>query len=426
MDPRAALPCLRLPRGSVTFKPMRAQLQAVLCSLLGDAIRGRTPRDIPALPPHAWNRLMELALQHSVLAILYPAIAGLPPGTIPESLLGRWHLLTLQAGIQEARRFQEALDLTSALADRSVACVAFKGMVLRALYPQPDLRTMGDIDLLIRPEDLLAAEALLQERGLRPVGVKGHHHAWRSGPGMFIELHGALFEHSAGALEQAFFAHAIPHQETSRSYCAPAPEDAAVYQVLHMAKHFRYLGFGLRELADLVLQCEQGLALSRVLERLDACGTGRFGRAVLLVAHRLLNLNLPETDRAAWSIPQATVAHLAEVILSAGTHGMTNVENALFLAASSQGHGELPNSTPPARWRFLLWLFFPAASELHPRYAYAAKHHGLLPLAWAHRLARAALRAPGAAWAVLRFGGRFLFTGHRRRRFERDLGLFQP
>jgi len=405
---------------------MRAQLQTVLCSLLGDAIRGRPHRNRPALSPYAWNHLLDLALQHSVLAILYPALVGMPQGTVPAALLDRWQLLTLQAGIQEARRFQEALALTSALAERSIACVAFKGMVLRTLYPQPDLRTMGDIDLLVRPADLLMAEALLQERGLRPVGVNAHHHSWRSGPGLFVEVHTALFKKSDGALEQTFFAQAIPHQEAGRRYCAPAPEDAAVYQILHMAKHFRYLGFGLRELADLVLQCEQNLSLARVLERLDACGTGRFGRAALLVAGRLLDLHLPEVTVAAWNIPPATVTRLAETILSAGTHDKTNIENALFLAAKSQEYGTTAASAPPARWRFLVWFFFPTASALHPRYAYATKHRGLLPLAWIHRLARTALLAPATAWAMLRFGVRYLCMGNQRRRFERDLGLSQP
>jgi hypothetical protein len=378
------------------------------------------------LSPQAWGHLLDLALQHSVFALLYPALAGLPRGSIPASLLGRWRLLTLQAGIQEARRFQEALELTSALAERSIACVAFKGMVLRTLYPQPDLRTMGDIDLLVRPADLLAAEALLQERGLGLVGATALHHSWRSGPGLFLELHTALFKHSDGALEAAFFTHAITQEAAGRRYGAPAPEDAAVYQILHMAKHFRYLGFGLRELADLVLQCEQGLSLARVLERLEAFGTGRFGRVVLLVASRLLDLQLPADTVAAWNIPTALVARLADTILSAGTHGEFNIDNALFLAARIQEHGELSISTPPARWRFLVWFFFPAASDLHPRYAYASQHPGLLPLAWLHRLARTALLAPLTAWAMLRFGLRYLCVGNQRRRFESDLGLPQP
>ncbi len=405
---------------------MRAQLQTVLCSLLGDAIRGRPPRSLPALSPQAWNHLLDLALQHSVFAILYPVLTELPKGTIPEAQLGRWRLLALQAGIQEARRFQEALALTSALAERAIPCVAFKGMVLRTLYPQSDLRTMGDIDLLVRPADLLAAEALLQERRLRPVGVNAHHHSWRSGPGLFVELHTALFKHSDGVLEASFFAQAIAHQEAGGRYCAPAPEDAAVFQILHMAKHFRYLGFGLRELADLVLQSEQGLSLARVLERLEACGTGRFGRVVLLVARQLLDLHLPENTVAAWKIPQTVIDRLAEAILNAGTHDKTNTENALFLAARIQEQGETSASAPPARWRFLVWFFFPAASDLHPRYGYATRHRGLLPLAWIHRLARTALLAPATAWAMLRFGVRYLCVGNQRRRFERDLGLTQP
>lgn len=399
------------------------RMQAVLCSLLSDAIRGRPARDIPPFSPGEWNRLMEAALRRGILALLYPAAAGLPAGTIPADRLTRWRHLALQAGIGEARRFHLALEATDAFAKRALPCVAFKGMVLRALYPQPDLRTMGDIDLLLRPADLPAAEDLLRKQGHRPVGVNTLHHTWRAGPGLLIELHTALLPRSPGTLEDAFFAGATPHRADNRVYSSPSPEDAAFYQVLHMAKHFRYLGFGLRELADFTLQVEKGLSLPRLLERLDAAGVGKFGRAVLLAARNRLALKLPDETAAAWNIPAETVDRLGDDILNAGIHGGDNLGNALSLAAIRQDGTE---SGSRARWRLLLWLLFPPAGDLLPRYAYARSRRWLLPLAWVHRLARTAVLSPAAACTVLGFALRHLVAGNPRQRFQADLGLLQP
>jgi hypothetical protein len=405
---------------------MKAVLHNVLCSLLADAIRGRPARITLDLSPREWDRLMAVALQHDILALLYPAAAGLPPGTIPNDRLVRWRHHALQAGIQEVRRFHEALAITDAFAARALPCVAFKGMVLRALYPQPDLRTMGDIDLLIRPHDLPAVEVLLLERGLQPMGANAPHYSWRFGPSLIIELHTALFRHSPASLEESFLAGAVARQADSRTYFVPPPEDAAVYQVLHMAKHFLHLGFGLRELADFTLQMERGLSIPGLLERLDVCGTGRFGRAVLLAARQELGHSLPEETTSAWNIPREAVDRLSEAILSAGTHGMTNAENSLSLAAGSRVDGSVPDSGPPARWRFLGWLLFPSTPDLHPRYAYVTSHRYLLPVAWIHRLVRTAILTPAVAFTSLRFGLRYLLKGSRLQQLQADLGLLHP
>jgi hypothetical protein len=399
----------------------RDRVQDVLCSLLSDAIRGRPPRAIPALSRKDWSRLMELAQRHDILALLYPAVAGLPAGTVPADRLVPWRHLTLQTGMREARRFHEALDITHAFAGHALPCVAFKGVSLRSLYPQPDLRTMGDIDLLIRPENLTEAEALLREQGLRHLAVGVSVQNWTSGQGMPVELHTALFCPSPGTLDQAFFKGAIRRQAEDRSYFSPPPKEAAIYQVQHMAKHIRYLGFGLRELADFTLQIEQGLELPLLLERLDALGSGQFGRTVLLVARDLLGLELSNDTITAWNIPPKTVDHLAEAVLSAGTHGQDNPENALSLIVTKR-----MDSAPRARWRFLGWLAFPPAPDLDPRYAYAQTRRWLLPWAWIHRLVRTAVLAPAKAFVIVRFGARYLFTGNRHRRLLADLGLRQP
>jgi hypothetical protein len=44
---------------------------------------------------------------------------------------------------------------------RDIPVIALKGLILRSLYPSPDLRTMGDADILIRQEYIGIVTSLL-------------------------------------------------------------------------------------------------------------------------------------------------------------------------------------------------------------------------------------------------------------------------
>jgi hypothetical protein len=407
---------MRLPPHSSPLPAPSPEARALesLFALLSAAIRDQEPR-IPVLTPQDWDRVTALARDGQILPLLYPAVARLePPSSLPGEQLALWRKTALQAGMLEERRFRETLDILEALASRGIRCIAFKGIALRELYPHSGLRTMGDADLLVRREELPAAEETLRSRGLRQVGASGYHHSWSSGSGSLVELHLALFEKPLPELERSFFDNAVSRRINGRTLWIPAPGDAAFFQVLHMAKHLRYLGFGIRELADLVLQIERGADGRVLLERLDEAGAGLFGRVVLQVCRERLALAVPESLVAGDSLPRGTVSRLTADILGAGVHGRENLERALALSNLNM---------KSRRWRFLLWLAFPPAAELEPRYRYARTRAWLLPAAWAHRLLRGIATAPSQLIRAVAFSVRNLFRGNPRRRLLTELGL---
>jgi hypothetical protein len=390
--------------------------RGVLFALLAAAIRNRTPEPGPSLSIPEWEQLTGTADAANLLPLLYPAAARcLGPWAPPPARLAAWRKTAYQAAMIEERRMREGLKVTVALAHQGLPCVAFKGMTLRALYPHPELRTMGDIDLLVRPEDVPSAEDTLKMLGLRRVGGKHFQSSWSSGPGSLIELHSALLDEPQPELERRFFEQAVVRQTAGGTFRAPAPEDAAVYQVLHMAKHLRYLGFGLRDLADLTLQLEQGVDVGRLMERLDGCGAGTFGRAVLLVCRAVLALRLSAETTAAWKIPPDTLRRLTDEIVSAGVHGKNSPEREWSRRVAVQP-GESPG-------RFFLALAFPPTNELRHRYGYSRSRSWLLVAAWMHRLIRAGALSPRWTFLHLRLALRARFGTDQRRVLLAKLGL---
>lgn len=61
--------------------------------------------------------------------------------------------------------------LLAAFASRRIDCIPLKGWALQRVYPQPEGRSMGDVDLLVRQDDFLPAAQLLQEEGFDLVEV---------------------------------------------------------------------------------------------------------------------------------------------------------------------------------------------------------------------------------------------------------------
>lgn len=404
-------------------------------SLLADAIRGREPRMHPRLSSRAWETLVGRAEACEILGMLYPAVAALPGDSAPpDALMSRWRKAAMQTGMRETRRYLAATAVMRALADRDVRALGLKGIVVRAFYAEADLRTMGDIDLLIRPGDLPAAEDALRRMRMHPIPDDNNVSTWIAPSGLTVELHTALFLSpfpfpGTHELMESFFAHAAEAAAGGPAWPEPSAEDSAVYLVLHMAKHLRGGGFGPRDVTDLVLTMERGVDAKRLVARLETHGVGVLGRAVLMLAREHLGLKVEDAALEGRVIPPDLVSRLADDILDAGVHGSGSPERGLAVEAmrmerSILGGDALPSQRPAAEgWRLLVWMLFPRRTELKARYAYARRNAWMLPAAWVHRWLHTGLQQPREA--IRRLVGTFQIGSlrDRQRALLAELGL---
>ncbi|MDD1654808.1 MAG: nucleotidyltransferase family protein [Methanomicrobiales archaeon] len=119
-------------------------------------------RETTEVPPEDWARLMGLLAPHGILPLLYYRVA------CSHSAIPMWAGEHLQAAYLSSRAHifrqeKELTDLLGALARAGVEPLVLKGPALgRSLYSDPVFRPSGDIDLLVRREQVPAArEALL-------------------------------------------------------------------------------------------------------------------------------------------------------------------------------------------------------------------------------------------------------------------------
>jgi hypothetical protein len=118
---------------------------------------------LSVLSAEAWRALVSLACEKRVSPLVKRAIAraGLHRG-MPEDAGANLHSDARWHGVHALKLAYALARLTEKLGAAGMAPIALKGVRLACRdYPDPALRTMRDLDLLVLPEQAEAAQALL-------------------------------------------------------------------------------------------------------------------------------------------------------------------------------------------------------------------------------------------------------------------------
>ncbi len=153
-----------------------------------------------------------------------------------------------------AQRQEAALKaLFAAFEEARIDYLPLKGSILRSLYPQPELRTMGDADILIRREQYDAIRPVMESLGYTFLKAAGHEITWTS-PRILIELHVDLVPQTSRDL-YAYFKEpwrlAVRQGESFRHNLST--EQCYLFLFAHFTKHCRSGGAGIRHMVDLWL-----------------------------------------------------------------------------------------------------------------------------------------------------------------------------
>jgi len=86
---------------------------------------------------------------------------------IPPQHAARLRNASMAIAANNLHLFNEVEPILDAFHRENVPVMLLKGAALASIYGRPDLRPMGDVDLLVRPGDIAAAFRILDEQGCR-------------------------------------------------------------------------------------------------------------------------------------------------------------------------------------------------------------------------------------------------------------------
>jgi hypothetical protein len=215
--------------------------------------------------PLDWQQLCVQAGRHGVAPLLYSHLRDLPEGMVPEEALQVLRQQTRATVVWNLYLRREVVRLLGALNKAAIPVMPLKGPWLAdLLYDDPTLRTSGDIDLLVRPEDLERASQVLVNVGCKrvftPEEETGLYHYLFTverggGAEMLIEVHRDLTSSHLARLDvREVWGSAVREQWEGCDIWTMTLSGLFLYLCAHAARD----GLGLlRPLVDIALMLEQ-------------------------------------------------------------------------------------------------------------------------------------------------------------------------
>ena len=335
-------------------------------------------------PDLNWEQLFTLAETQSVTGILCYLLINDPEG-VPEQILQsaryQYHA-TIQQFMIRGRRME---GLIKKLNDAEIDHLLFKGFVLKNYYPIPELRTYGDIDFLIRPEDRAKCHGLMLDNGY--TSETNWEPVYSYGKGSeYYEIHTDVMEVDVSnkADYKAYFQHIWEHAENRSGHTwYLTPEFHLLYLLTHIAKHISASGAGIRMYLDIAIFVE------KLRDTIDWHWVGReletlqfvdFANMVFTLVERYLGVESPIPLRP---IDDGVLEDFMEYTLEAGVFGHYNRDSGLVTLKKQNEDDETV-----LKGAALMERLFPSAKSIETRYTYLQKNPWLLPVAWVHRFVR--------------------------------------
>ncbi len=221
--------------------------QRVLVLLIKSALTGASYK----LPENFdLAEVFHVAQRHGVDVMVY--YGALHCGVDKNSqLMCEQRMRTYQSVAASEMQLTEIRRVLDAFETHGIEHMPLKGVLLKSMYPETEMRKMGDADILIKVEQYDTIRGIMKELGFTEKYESDHEFAWIKKP-VFIELHRRLIP----SYNEDYYRYygdgwklAKPIVGSSFRY-GMDPQDELIYLFTHFAKHYRDAGIGIRHLVD--------------------------------------------------------------------------------------------------------------------------------------------------------------------------------
>lgn len=292
--------------------------------------------------------------------------------------------------LSNERQIEKYSKLTALFEQNCIDYMPLKGIVLKELYPQPEMRCMGDIDILIQEPQYERIEKILTDLGFEHYIDSDHEHIWCTKDGVSLELHKRLIP-SYNKDYYAYFGDGwerVTRADENSFMYRFSPEDEFVYLFAHFSKHYRDGGIGIKHFVDLKVYLEKvNPDREYIAEEMKKLGLYEF---YLNIVHTMdVWFDGAEGD--------AKTDRVSKTIIESGVYGLSR-DKAASSVLRETANGVQDKST--TRVFKLLFLPYEVMSE---RYPYLKKYPILLPIAYVVRVVDAVFNNPNRITANINY-----------------------
>lgn len=275
-----------------------------------------------------WHEFLTLCARHGTAGTAYRNLQGLRD--VPEEHLKHFEALYNKTLSSNVRKLAELQRVLAALGGKGIGAICLKGPVAsEVIFGDPGLYPSGDIDLLVRPEDMDGTTECLTTMGYsilhsgydeyRDYFMRELSHI-SMGDGKFvIEPHWNLFFRYFNADPSLWWEGATAAGPGGSSYRLLSPESDVIYNSFRLFfKGFAPLRF-LVILAELIRHYEGEMDWARLQQTARALNFSGVLCVCLRLAHELLGAPVPEEHTRLKSARARALYPLARRTVLGGT-----------------------------------------------------------------------------------------------------------
>lgn len=343
-----------------------------LIHLVKSVLNGTQPEEKPE--NLSFEKVAAVARIHDVANIAYYAVEKLE-NKPADPLNKKWAELRDKAIIREFNQSYEFSAITDKFKEENIRYLALKGVFLKDLYPQRDMRTMSDIDILVDDGNTERINRIMTSMNYEFVEESDedddHHDTYRKKPIMLIEVHRRLFGENGSV-----YLDILPDpwkQAVEISPCMWNFNDNwfFLYLFAHLEKHYSKRGTGIRSIMDIyVYLChkEKELDWDYIYSQLDKVGKSQICKDIIQLSKVWFGdaKSSPKYDK------------MSNFILGSGIYG-------------TKMNSVLNNYNRMSNKRYVLFRIFPPMSVMKKKYPVLRKAPVLLPVFWIVRIFSLAL-----------------------------------
>jgi hypothetical protein len=287
---------------------MISQDGSLLLYCLGIRHEGRPSARPPKLRASDWTEILRQAGENGIIPLLYHRLKTVVPAPeLPPSAMDALREPAVRSAAQSLQIRGELSQMLAALRRQRIAVIVLKGAHLgQVVYESFALRTMCDLDVMVRHGELERAAGVLSELGYAPqyynveqVDYARHHHIRpmaRPG-GVRVETHWSIAEPSApfDIDVAAIWQRARPAQIAGVDALVLSPEDLLLHLCLH-ASFSHQFRVGLRacwDIHEVVRHHRDAIDWDELGRRAQQWRIGKYVYLTLRLVRELLAADIP-------------------------------------------------------------------------------------------------------------------------------------
>lgn len=251
-----------------------------------------------------WPMLMSEAKKHGVMTLLLKGLTlHETEYAVPAGYVKKLKSVAVSAMVRGERLLDVQRDAVSRLKNAGIPCAVLKGAGIAEYYPHPELRVLGDVDILVPRGRSDEAVTLLEKNGYDKFEHEHDFHTVLHCGAVSVEIHRAVSvfpDNECGRYAEALFDNAL---ETTDSFSVGErcfPVLTAKYQLLsllfHTERHMLTSSVGLRQLCDWAAAANalSGSLSEEDIADFERCGMKKF--ACALCGTCGIFLGMPQTS----------------------------------------------------------------------------------------------------------------------------------